>query len=360
MAADGTMTSFSGNILFSQQPPQKTPWGSFAASYLIQGTAVAFLLTLSVAAPHFVQKRYEHIELVQTKPEQPLRPRATTHKTPPRPAIVLPQRARKLLQMTAPPEPIPAPVIKAPIPALPHPEVARVAQPKYVPQVQQAFEPAPTAKPAPKAAQVQTNVFGSSAQTTLKNRSASQVQTGGFGSPAGFKPNPNSAASHANLAATGAFDLPSGAGNGNGNRGAKGTPGAVASAGFGNGVASPAGGHAPQGHVQGTGFNSFAAAPSRGRITTAGAVNTPVSVQSKPKPVYTTEARELKVQGEVLLEVNFSATGQVHVIRVVRGLGHGLDEAAVRAAQGIHFTPAQREGHAVDSNATLHIVFQLS
>jgi len=32
----------------------------------------------------------------------------------------------------------------------------------------------------------------------------------------------------------------------------------------------------------------------------------------------------------------------------------------VRAAERIKFKPAQREGKAVDSNATLHIIFQLA
>ena len=51
------------------------------------------------------------------------------------------------------------------------------------------------------------------------------------------------------------------------------------------------------------------------------------------------------------------ATGEVHVIRIVQALGHGLDEQAVRAAERIRFKPAQREGKPVDSNVTLHIIF---
>ena len=65
-------------------------------------------------------------------------------------------------------------------------------------------------------------------------------------------------------------------------------------------------------------------------------------------------------KGEVLLNVVFTADGQIRVLKVVHGLGHGLDEAALRAAQGVKFTPAMRDGHPVDSTATLHIVFQLS
>jgi len=44
----------------------------------------------------------------------------------------------------------------------------------------------------------------------------------------------------------------------------------------------------------------------------------------------------------------------------VRGLGHGLDESALRAAQQIKFKPAQRDGRPVDSSATVHILFQLA
>jgi TonB family protein len=86
----------------------------------------------------------------------------------------------------------------------------------------------------------------------------------------------------------------------------------------------------------------------------------PVSIQEKPNPVYTAEARKLHVEGEVLLQVMFTANGQVRVLRVLHSLGYGLDESAMRAAEKIRFSPAQHEGHPVDSTATLHIVFQLS
>ena len=54
------------------------------------------------------------------------------------------------------------------------------------------------------------------------------------------------------------------------------------------------------------------------------------------------------------------ASGRVRVLRVVRGLGHGLDESAVRAAQQISFRPALRDGQPADSTAVLHIIFQLA
>jgi TonB family protein len=77
-------------------------------------------------------------------------------------------------------------------------------------------------------------------------------------------------------------------------------------------------------------------------------------------PLYSDEARSLKIQGEVLLEVVLEASGKLRIVRVVRGLGHGLDDAAVRAAEQIRFKPALRDGQPADSTAVLHIVFQLA
>jgi len=45
---------------------------------------------------------------------------------------------------------------------------------------------------------------------------------------------------------------------------------------------------------------------------------------------------------------------------VISGLGHGLDENAIRAAEQIRFKPAQRAGQPAASTATVHIVFQLA
>jgi protein TonB len=58
--------------------------------------------------------------------------------------------------------------------------------------------------------------------------------------------------------------------------------------------------------------------------------------------------------------VSFSANGTLHVNRVVRGLGHGLDEAAVTAASRMRFKPALRYGTPVDSTAVVHVTFQLA
>ena len=68
----------------------------------------------------------------------------------------------------------------------------------------------------------------------------------------------------------------------------------------------------------------------------------------------------MRIQGEVLLSVVFQASGQLRVLRVEVRLGHGLDEAAVRAAEQIRFKPARRDGVPVDFPATVHMLFELA
>jgi TonB family protein len=58
--------------------------------------------------------------------------------------------------------------------------------------------------------------------------------------------------------------------------------------------------------------------------------------------------------------VVFLASGIVQINSVVSGLGHGLDEAATRAAQQIKFKPAKRDGQSVDFPARVRIEFRLA
>jgi TonB family protein len=88
--------------------------------------------------------------------------------------------------------------------------------------------------------------------------------------------------------------------------------------------------------------------------------STNLEVLSKPPVQYTSEAKQLKVQGDVVLRVTFTANGQVLVQGVVHGLGHGLDEEARRVAQQIRFRPATRDGQPVDLTTNITITFQLA
>jgi TonB family protein len=211
---------------------------------------------------------------------------------------------------------------------------------------------------------VHTGTFGSSATPTV-NAPIQKVQTGGFGDPNGL-PGQGKQGAHLMMASTGSFDLPQGPGVGNGTGGTKGLKGTIASAGFGNGIAQPGHGDGRsngRGAVETAGFNAqqvLQGSPKAQAQNDSGPATTTVEITYKPKPIYTQEARQLKLQGEVLLEVMFGANGQLHVNRVVRGLGHGLDEAAIDAANKMRFKPALRYGQPVDSTAVVHVVFELA
>ena len=109
-------------------------------------------------------------------------------------------------------------------------------------------------------------------------------------------------------------------------------------------------------------FGAVAQAPRPRSVAVAApaAVRTELEIQLKPKPEYTAEARRLNIEGEVVLEVLFGADGEARVIRVVQGLGHGLDESAQHAAMAIAFRPSLSGGRPVDTRAVVRIAFQLA
>jgi TonB family protein len=211
---------------------------------------------------------------------------------------------------------------------------------------------------------VMTGCFGQACQPLVEKKPPRQVQSGGFGDPNGV-PAAAHPAGGPTIAKVGSLDLLEGPGSGTGQGGAKGVPRAVTSAGFGNGIATQGegGGNHGQGGVRSTNFEAVGSAPvepPKSRIPSTTADETPVSLLNKPTPTYTLEARQRGIEGDVELDVEFTATGQLHVLRVLQGLGYGLDEAAVKAAEQIRFTPARRDGRPVDSRGRLRVVFRLS
>jgi TonB family protein len=73
----------------------------------------------------------------------------------------------------------------------------------------------------------------------------------------------------------------------------------------------------------------------------------PLKVISKPRALFTDSARRAGVEGTTRLMVGFSANGTVSHVLVIKPLSHGLGESAVRAARGIKFEPATRDGKPV-------------
>ena len=203
------------------------------------------------------------------------------------------------------------------------------------------------------------NLSGGSAAPATVNLPIQKVQTGGFGEVNGLpgKGNPNKMT---NVNRLGLPALPGGPGYGNGTGGNKGVRGTVASTGFGNGTAIPPP-SGKQGTVQKSGFgNQVVGDAPRKKAASAESATTPVDILGKPRPEYTAEGRSLKLEGDVAIDLVFRADGTVQVNRVISGLGHGLDEAAVRAAEQIKFKPAKRDGQPVDFPARVRIEFRLA
>jgi TonB family protein len=89
-----------------------------------------------------------------------------------------------------------------------------------------------------------------------------------------------------------------------------------------------------------------------------GDVKAPVAIVHV-NPQYPEEARVERISGMVVLETVIDHTGAVRDIRVLKGLPHGLSEAAVNAVKQWVFKPGTINGEAVDVVFNLTINFKL-
>ena len=338
-----------------------------AISYAVQSVGVLLLVKIALLAPAViapVKQRYQAIELAAT-PKEPVPSVATKVVTAPpviKPAMVLPPRT-ELAKIEAPTPPPSPKSLSLPV-TTPMPVTPAAPAPKVIATGTFDSQPVAPVRGNP-AVKVESAGFSGSSATPTTNAPARAVQTGGFGDPNGIAGTSNKNGLHA--AAVGAFDLPAGGGAGNGTGGTRGIRGVVASSGFGDGIAGSGsgdrGGRAGRGgaSVSDAGFSATEPArvtPAKREVATEQA--TPVQILSKPSPLYTEEARRMKIEGEVVLRILFGADGTIRDISVVRGLGHGLDEAAIVAAKKIQFQPAHRGAQSVDYTALVHVTFQLA
>lgn len=90
-----------------------------------------------------------------------------------------------------------------------------------------------------------------------------------------------------------------------------------------------------------------------------GAGVTAPKVLHKTEPAYSEEARVAKYQGTVVLAVEIAPNGSAQNIRVMRGLGLGLDENAVAAVSQWLFQPATKDGAPITVQATIEVNFRL-
>jgi TonB family protein len=236
-----------------------------------------------------------------------------------------------------------APAIRAPVielSAAPMVEQTRVVEPApELPQIRTRFSPP-----------VKTGDFASVAPANPARTLQPPVQTSVFNT----QENAQAATRRSPLSASG-FDS---AGVAEAHR----TPAAVSQSGFSAPTPATSAQSAP--HVMtNSGFGDAASqTPVHSSLPQPRSApsTTPAEILSKPRPAYTEEARTLAIEGEVLVEVVLEPSGKVRIVRLVKGLGHGLDENAQAAAREIRFRPALKEGVPADSTAVVHILFQLA
>jgi TonB family protein len=310
-------------------PEGKQRWGSFSAGLGLECCALAAILII----PLLIPQKFQAAQHYWVTPLEAPVIQAWKPQPPPKPEPV--KIKREVVKEVIKPVVVEVPKPKIYNPVISTPVVKQVATKKV-----QAPDMSEVAKEFP------NQSLGSSAIPTLK-KPREQVQTGGFGDPNGVPTN-NNTNRNVNVAQQGSFDMPTGAGVGNGTGGAKGAKGVVASTGFGNGVAVGGTGGVNHGTVQQGMFDVKAADTPKVKQTAAASNTKPLEVLFKPKPVYTDQGRAQKIEGDVVVQVVFTAAGDVKVLRVVSGLGYGLDEAAMTAARQIRFKPATQEGQPVD------------
>ena len=299
--------------------------------------------------------------------------------------------AKKLTELTLPPEPKVQPAPKPPPPP-PPPKVKMPPPPKIeppkikvpeikVPEIKPVVTP-PTPKPmieppapkkvTPPPAPVKVNL-GQAMAASVPNHDANPtaVRLGQSTNP--LKPLTGAAVSPVNMGAAGmpgmdkgntgngphAVSVNMGSGAPNGKMG--GTANAPrAVAGLGTGVTGGTG-RAPAGPVAVAMTPQIQQVPvARPQVQQQTLASAP-KVTYKPTPVYTEEAKAMHLEGNVSLRIRVTANGAVQVLGVVHGLGHGLDQSAIQATEATRFKPAlDQEGHAIDWEGVVLVNFQMS
>jgi protein TonB len=96
-----------------------------------------------------------------------------------------------------------------------------------------------------------------------------------------------------------------------------------------------------------------------GGVRQIGGGVSPPSWLKKVEPEFSEEARKAKIGGNVLVYMIVDAHGKPTHIKVIRGLGMGLDEKAVEAMQQSTFHPALENGKPVAVELQVEVNFQI-
>ena len=89
-----------------------------------------------------------------------------------------------------------------------------------------------------------------------------------------------------------------------------------------------------------------------------GDVTKPVPIY-KPEPPYTKEARAAKLEGTDVFWIVVDASGNVADVNLVRSVGKGLDESAMRTVRTWKFMPATKKGKPVPVKVVVETSFRL-
>jgi protein TonB len=89
-----------------------------------------------------------------------------------------------------------------------------------------------------------------------------------------------------------------------------------------------------------------------------GAVSEP-KVLHAAEPEFSEEARKAKVSGNVQVYLWVDEHGNPTHVRVMRGIGMGLDEKAVEAVRQYKFKPAMENGRPVMVEMYIEVIFQI-
>lgn len=351
------MTYTPGRTNFGLLPePEKSPT-SFITSAAINGMILFLAIYIGMTAKRAIdQHHYEQTILIAptTPPPPPLKvkiPEPPKIKPPEPPKIEVKLETPKIAMPKPEPKPDLKPIQMEAKVALP---VMKPAKPSVVlaPQPKAALTaamPAQNNQVKPSTAPVH---LGDTFGVTPNPNATRPATVASIGNPYGGMQGP-AVAPHGVVGSTGI-------GNGLKSGSNAGVVGKVASAGVPGGTGTAASGNAYSGQHVGSAGIPQQTAVAAVQQTTVAPMATSIEVISKPPVQYTSEAREMHIQGDVVLRVTFTAAGQVVVQGVVRGLGHGLDEEARRVASQIRFHPATRNGQPIDSTTTITITFQLA
>ena len=89
-----------------------------------------------------------------------------------------------------------------------------------------------------------------------------------------------------------------------------------------------------------------------------GSVRPPVAIFT-PDPEFSEEARKAKFSGNVVVSLIVDANGKPRNVRVLRGVGMGLDQKAVEAVEQYKFKPALKDGKPVAVYLNIEVNFQI-